>query len=72
MNSIREIELNDYVRKSLKYQEILNINDTKKKRLPTLNTKIGEVVKKPNTENLQKNVEYTMINCSYRLEGWKP
>lgn len=72
MNTIREIELNDYVKKSLKYQEILNINDTKKKRLPTLNTKIGEVVKKSNTENLQKNVEYTMINCSYKLEGWKP
>lgn len=46
MNSLREVEVNDYVKKSLKYQEILTLNDNKKKRLPTLNTKIGEVVKK--------------------------
>lgn len=49
MNNIREIELNDYVKKSLRYQEILNINDNKKKRLPTLNAKIGEVIKKSAT-----------------------
>ena len=43
---MREAELNDYIKKSQKYQEILNINDNKKKRLPTLNAKIGEVIKK--------------------------
>lgn len=41
MNTLRDAEVADYVKKSLKYQEILNINDNKKKRLPTLNTKIG-------------------------------
>jgi hypothetical protein len=56
----------------LKYQEILNINDHKKKRLPTLNAKIGEVIKKSNTETLHRNVEYTMITSNYKLEGWKP
>lgn len=40
----------------MKYQEILNINDNKKKRLPTLNSKIGEVVKKSVIENNNKNV----------------
>ena len=45
MKKEREIQLNDFIRKSLKYQELLDINDTKRKRLPTLNSKIGEVIK---------------------------
>lgn len=59
--------MGDYVKKSLKYQEILNINDNKKKRLPTLNTKIGEVVKKSAVESIAKNIEYTMINTAHRV-----
>jgi hypothetical protein len=55
------------VRKSLRYQEILNINDNKKKRLPTLNAKIGEVIKKSATESVHKNIEYTMVSTSYNL-----
>jgi hypothetical protein len=35
--------MNDFVKKSLKYQELLDINDNKKKRLSTLNSKIGAV-----------------------------
>ena len=54
------------MKKSLKYQEILNLNDNKKKRLPTLNTKIGEVVKKSAVESIAKNIEYTMINTAYK------
>lgn len=72
MHSLRQAEVGDYVKKSLKYQEILNINDNKKKRLPTLNTKIGEVVKKSTVESISKNIEYTMICTAHRLEGWKP
>ena len=41
----REVQLVDFVKKSIKYQELLDINDTKKKRLPTLNSKVGEVKK---------------------------
>lgn len=37
----REVQLLDFVRKSIKYQELLNINDNKRKRLPTLNSKVG-------------------------------
>jgi len=37
------MQMNDFVKKSLKYQELLDINDNKKKRLPTLNSKIGAV-----------------------------
>jgi len=53
---LRDCELNDYIKKSMKYQEILNINDNKKKRLPTLNAKIGEVVKKSVIEVQSKNI----------------
>lgn len=60
------------MKKSLKYQEILNLNDNKKKRLPTLNTKIGEVVKKSAVESIAKNIEYTIINTAYKSEGWRP
>jgi hypothetical protein len=72
MHTMREVEVGDYIKKSLKYQEILNINDNKKKRLPTLNAKIGEVVKKSAVENIAKNIEYTMINTAHRVEGWRP
>lgn len=37
----RELQLLDFVKKSIKYQELLNINDNKRKRLPTLNSKVG-------------------------------
>ncbi len=67
MHILRETEVGEYVKKSLKYQEILNINDNKKKRLPTLNSKIGEVVKKSAVETAAKNVEYTMINTVHRV-----
>jgi hypothetical protein len=67
MHTLREAEVGEYVKKSLKYQEILNINDNKKKRLPTLNSKIGEVVKKSTVETAAKNVEYTMINTAHRV-----
>lgn len=69
---LRENELNDYIKKSMKYQEILNINDNKKKRLPTLNTKIGEVVKKSVLENTNKNVEYCLSTTHYKLQEWRP
>ena len=41
----REVQLVDFVKKSIKYQELLDINDSNKKRLPTLNSKVGEVKK---------------------------
>jgi hypothetical protein len=56
----REIQLLDFVKKSLKYQELLNINDNKRKRLPTLNSKVGEVVKVAVNLNQQHNVSYTL------------
>jgi hypothetical protein len=40
----------------MKYQELLNLNDNKRKRLPTFNSKIGEVVKKSAVEHTAKNV----------------
>ena len=72
MNSIRDVQLNDYLKKSLRYQQILNINENNKQRLPTLNAKIGEVIKKSVTQNIHKNIQYTVINTDYRHEGWKP
>ena len=69
---MREVELNDYIKKSQKYQEILNINDNKKKRLPTLNAKIGEVIKKAVVEVSAKNVEYSLTTVNLKMEGWRP
>lgn len=40
----------------MKYQEILNINDNNKKRLPTMNAKIGEIIKKSVIEAQSKNI----------------
>jgi hypothetical protein len=56
----------------MKYQELLNLNDNKRKRLPTFNSKIGEVVKKSAVEHTAKNVEYTVISTNLKLEGWRP
>jgi len=64
--------LNEYIKKSLKYQEILDINDNKKKRLPTLNAKIGEVIKKSAVDYITKNTEYTLTTTQHKFEGWKP
>lgn len=66
-SNARESELNDYIKKSLKYQQILNINDNKKKRLPTLNAKIGEVIKKSVIDTVTKNVEYTVTSTQYKF-----
>lgn len=46
VNDHREIEFNEYIKKSVRYQELLDINENKKKHLSTMNTKVGEVVKK--------------------------
>lgn len=48
------------------------MNDNNKKRLPTLNTKVGEVVKKSTAEQIQTNIDYYLTSVKYRLEGWKP
>lgn len=56
----RELQLLDFVKKSLKYQQLLNINDNKKKRLPTLNSKVGEVVKVSINENQCHNLTYSL------------
>lgn len=50
----------------------MNINDNKKKRLPTLNAKIGEIVKKSVVESISKNVEYYLTTTQHKLQGWRP
>ena len=59
--------MTDYVKKSIRYQELLNLNDNKKKRLATLNTKVGAVVKKSAVEAIAKNTEFIMTSLTYRL-----
>lgn len=60
MNEFRESEFNDYIKKSIRYQELLDINDNKKKHLATTNTKVGEVVKKAVQEVYPKNIVYSV------------
>ena len=57
---MREIEFNDYIKKSIRYQELLNINDNKKKHLPTMNAKVGEVIKKAVADMQPKNIVYKL------------
>ncbi len=72
MESVRDYEFNDYIKKSNRYQDLLDINDNKKKRLPTLNTKVGEVVKKSTSETVSRNIFFQMKCTKYKLESWKP
>ena len=69
---MREVEFNDYIKKSIRYQELLNINDTKKKHLPTMNAKVGEVIKKAVADIQPKNIVYKLQVNNLKVESWKP
>lgn len=68
---MRELEFNEYIKKSIRYQELLDINDNKKKHLST-NAKVGEVVKKSVQEAFPKNIVYNAHISCLKIEGWKP
>ncbi len=68
----RDFQYSDYVKKSFKYQELLDINDHKKKRLPTLNAKIGEVIKISASDQQTKIVEYSLLTEYFHVDQVKP
>ena len=72
MKKQRDFEYSDYVKKSFKYQELLDINDHKKKRLPTLNAKIGEVVKISASDQQTRIVEYSLLTEYFHVDMAKP
>ena len=72
INEMREIEFNEYIKKSIRYQELLNINDNKKKHLTTMNAKVGEVIKKAVADMQPKNIVYKLQVNTLKIEGWKP
>jgi hypothetical protein len=56
----------------VRYQELLDINDNKKKHLTTMNKNIGEVVKKAVQEEAPKKIIYSAQIVQVKVEGWKP
>jgi hypothetical protein len=53
------MEFNEYIKKSIRYQELLDINDNKKKHLSTMNKNIGEVIKKAVQEEIPKKISFS-------------